>query len=65
MSVEIKTIKGFIGYENEVIPQSEQVTVRFTSDRYGETISLENGNVMLGVPFETVQKMVEKARKNK
>lgn len=33
MSVEIKTIKGFIGYENEVIPQSEQVTVRFTSDR--------------------------------
>lgn len=63
--MEIKMVKGFVGYKNEVIPQSEQVTVRFTSDRYGETISLENGKVMLGVPFKEVQKMIEKERKNK
>lgn len=65
MSTEIKMIKGFIGYENEVIPQSTDVMVRFTSDKYGETISLENGKVMLGVPFEAVRKMIEKARENK
>lgn len=65
MGTEIKTIKGFHAKEYDIYPTKTNVTVRFTSDRYGETISLEDGEGIIGVPFEAVQKMIEKARKNR
>ena len=66
MSTEIKTIKGFAGGKRTgYMPEKKNVTVRFTSDRYGETISVEDGETMLGVPYEPVKKMIEKARKSK
>lgn len=66
MSTEIKQIKGFAGGEKTgYMPEPKKITVRFTSDRYGETISVEDGEIMLGVPYEPVKKMIEKARKNK
>lgn len=40
MSTEIKTVKGFAGGKRTgYMPEIKNVTVRFTSDRYGETIS--------------------------
>ena len=65
MGTELKSVKGFHGGKNDMLPRRENITVRFTSDKYGETISLEDGEVMIGVPFEEVEKMIEKARKNK
>ena len=66
MSTEIKTIKGFAGGKiTGYMPEKKNVTVRFTSDEYGEIMSIEDGEIMLGVPFEPVKKMIEKARKNK
>ena len=64
MSTEIKTIKGFAGgTRTGYMPEKNNVTVRFTSDEYGETMSIEDGEIMLGVPFEPIKKMIEKARK--
>lgn len=64
MSTEIKTIKGFAGGKRTgYMPEKKNVTVRFTSDEYGETMSIEDGETMLGVPFEPIKKMIEKARK--
>jgi hypothetical protein len=64
MSTEIKTIKGFAGGKRTgYMPEKKNVTVRFTSDEYGETMSIEDGEIMLGVPFEPIKKMIEKARK--
>lgn len=64
MGTELKIIKGFHG-RKDTLPRRKNVTVRFTSDKYGETISLEDGENIMGVPFEEVEKMIEKARKNK
>lgn len=66
MSTEIKTIKGFCGGKRTgYMPEMKNVTVRFSSDRNGETISIEDGEVMLGVPFEPVLRLIEKARKKR
>lgn len=65
MGTELKIIKGFHGGRKDTLPRRKNVTVRFTSDKYGETISLEDGENIIGVPFEEVEKMIEKARKNK
>lgn len=65
MGTEIKTILGFHGTYDDMMPQRKKIVVRFTSDRYGETISLEDGEKIIGVPFEEVSKLIEKARKSK
>lgn len=39
------------------------VTVRFTSDHLGETLSLESANGMILVPFEQVKKIIEEERR--
>lgn len=43
------------------------LNVRFTSDRLGETLSIEaeNMGLMLAVPFEEVWAMIQEARKAK
>ena len=65
MGTELKTVKGFHGGKNDMLPRRENITVRFTSDKYGKTISLEDGENIIGVPFEDVEKMIKKARKSK
>ena len=40
------------------------VTVRFTSDRIGETLSLQAGDVQITVPFEPVEELIEATRKS-
>lgn len=64
MSTEIKTVKGFWGGKRTgYIPEMKKITVRFTSDKHGESLSIEDGETMLGVPFEEVEKLIEKARR--
>ena len=64
MGTEIKKITGFSGTKEDSMPHRREIVVRFTSDKYGETISLEDGSVIIGVPFEKVIKLIEKARKS-
>lgn len=65
MATVIKNIMGFHGVRDDIMPQRRKIVVRFTSDRYGETISFEDGEVIMGVPFEEVKKLIQKARKSK
>lgn len=50
---------AFTGKEN----YRGKVTVRFTSDNLGETLSLQYGGVMILVPYEPVKKIIEETRK--
>ena len=61
MGVKIKTIRGLC-YEEDV-PKTKDIIVRFTSDKYGETISLDDGETMLAVDFKEVKAIIKKARK--
>lgn len=65
MGTEIKMVNGFKGNVVDNIVIQKQIAVRFTSDKIGETISLEDGNVIIGVPFKDVEQLIEKARKSK
>ena len=60
MSIQIKTIKGFMS-DGEKIKQAK-ITVKFTSDCIGETISLETAGVMFILAFKDVEKVIKKAR---
>lgn len=63
MSTEVRTFNGFVVNSNGIM--NKRITVRFTSDIHGETISLDDGVNMLSLPFEKVEKLIMKARKNK
>ena len=56
----IKDVKGMIMTEKDM--RQCDVSVRFTSDEIGETISLQVGNSMIVVAFEEVQKMINQIR---
>lgn len=58
---EIKALDGMISDGKE--RERRKIVVRFTSDNWGESISLEAEGRMLHVPFEPVQKMIDAARK--
>lgn len=62
MNTQIKTEKGMAtgpnGYDGNI-------TIRFTSDSHGETLSLEGAETMITVAFEDVEKIIEKARKKR
>lgn len=59
----MKTIGGAYTTEGlRLIP--ERVTVRFTSDSRGETLSLESANGMILVPFEQVKRIIEEERRS-
>ena len=38
------------------------VTARFTSDKIGETLSLQVGDIQISVPFEPLAKMIKATR---
>lgn len=63
MSTAIKTVYGF-WTDGEKLEKGKAV-VRVTSDRRGETLSVEANGMMISVAFEDVMRIVEKARKGR
>lgn len=59
----VKIINGAVSVGERMA--AAPIEVRFTSDAKGENLSLANGNIMLFVPFEQVQKMIDKERKKR
>ena len=41
------------------------VTARFTSDKIGETLSLQVGDMQISVPFEPINKLIKETRESK
>ena len=61
MSTEIKTVTGIVA--DRVKEGQASITVRFTSDTFGESLSLEYDNqVMLQVRYEDIVPIINKAR---
>lgn len=60
MATKVKDIYGYIADDSGVA--STNVTVRFTSDSHGESISLQVGDIMIGCPFEGIWRMIREAR---
>ena len=58
-----ETIEGRIILNDGII--RARLTVRFTSDQFGETISIgdDNAGILMLVPFEKVEKLIEETRK--
>lgn len=59
----IKTVDGFTsdGYSLA----RKKVTVRVTSDKRGETLSLEDGTTLIGVTVKDIEYAISQARKGK
>ena len=55
----IRQLKGFV---NGDILRKKPITVHFTSDKYGETISFGHGNTMFTMPYKPIEQMVERER---
>ena len=53
-----KTVKGLIVDVTEPFPKKCNVTVRMTSDRIGQSLSLQAFNVMLEIPLESVTEII-------
>lgn len=62
MSTQIKTVKGI---ERDLDGYETNITVRFTSDSCGETLTLQGAGTIITVAFEDIEKIVEKARKKR
>lgn len=61
---EVKRVKGIITINKTT--QYGYVTVRFTSDHFGETLSLsDDDKIMITVAYEDIEKTIKKARKKK
>lgn len=55
----IRQLKGFV---NADVFRKKQITVHFTSDKYGETISFGHGNTQFTLPYKPIEQMVERER---
>ena len=55
-----KTIKGciFDGSKPLLLPEMCDVTVRMTSDKIGQSLSLQAFNVMIEIPLEQVRDII-------
>lgn len=53
-----KTIKGMIFDIHKPFPQMGQVTVRMTSDKRGQSLSLQCANIMIEIPLEPVNDII-------
>lgn len=58
-----RKIRGCIADNNSMC--LADIEVRFTSDSYGESLSLQTGNLMIEVPFEAVKPIIQQERKKK
>ena len=54
-----KTVKGLIIDVTKPFPKKCDVTVRMTSDRLGQSLSLQAFNVMLEIPLESVTEIIK------
>ena len=56
-----KTIKGciFDGSKPLLLPKMCDVTVRMTSDKIGQSLSLQAFNVMIEIPLEQVRDIIK------
>lgn len=63
MSTHVIDIQGYENNGEDFI--AKLLTVRFTSDLSGETLSISNDeNCQFLVPFEKIQPLINEARKN-
>lgn len=62
MAIKIKEMQGFVADGTRMC--GANVTARFTSDGIGETLSLQAGGMMIGVPFEEIRPLAREARKH-
>ena len=55
-----KTIKGCIldGSKPVMLPKKCDVTVRMTSDKIGQSLSLQAFNVMIEIPLEQIRDII-------
>lgn len=60
-----KTVKGCIadGSDPLPIPKLCDVTVRMTSDKLGQSLSLQAYNVMIQIPLESVREIIRVSEK--
>ncbi len=59
-----KDVTGFIGDTSKsVFPKPCRITVRMTSDKNGQTLSLAVANVLIGIPLEEVVDIIKVAER--
>lgn len=60
-----KTVAGFMAKDigRATIPQYKNVTIRMTSDALGQTLSLQAGDTMIGIPLEQVTDIIKVVKK--
>lgn len=55
-----KDVMGFIGDTSKtVFPSPCRITVRMTSDKHGQTLSLAGANVLISIPLEEVADIIK------
>ena len=55
-----KDVMGFIGDTSKsIFPKPCRITVRMTSDKNGQTLSLAGANVLIGIPLEEVKEIIK------
>ena len=50
---------------NKGAMSTTMVTARFTSDKIGETLSLQVGDIQISVPFEPIMKLIKETRESR
>ena len=59
-----KDVMGFIGdISKTIFPKPCRITVRMTSDKTGQTLSLAGANVLIGIPLEEVKEIIKVVEK--
>jgi len=56
-----KDVDGMIFKASAPLPKPCKITVRMTSDKLGQTLSLTGGNTMLVIPLEKVRDIIRVA----
>lgn len=54
-----KTVKGMIADVRTMMPVFVDVTVRMTSDKRGQSLSMSGANVMIEIPLEGVRNIIK------
>lgn len=58
-----KTVRGMIADITVMKPMFKDVTVRMTSDRHGQSLSMACANVIIEIPLEAVRDIIRVAKK--
>lgn len=52
-------VTGCIATYDKPLPKGAPVTVRVTSDKYGKTLSLTCSGIMIAIPLENAEEIME------